>query len=92
MIDFQEIVLFFNSLKFEIIGEIFDEIEHFCVSKNLKWGYYKDDRMLNSLYIVLPQENRTVLILCPQGNDRYHCLHFSAERFEKFLLALHHRV
>ena len=89
MIEFQEIVLFFSSRSYEILGEIFDDIEKFAKDKKLSWGYYKDDSFLNSIYVVVPQKNRVVLLLCPQGGRRYHSLHFSTERFDLFLKSLH---
>lgn len=87
-IDFQDVVLFFNSQKFEIMGDVFDELIKFSESNKLEWGYYKDDSFFNSIYVVLPQKDRVVLILCPQSSSRYHCLHFTSERFNKFFEGL----
>lgn len=83
MIEFSEILTFFNSRSYEILGEIFDDIESWSKEKKLEYGWYKDDQFLNSLYIVVPQKERVILLLCPQGHRRFHCLHFSKDRFIK---------
>lgn len=83
MIEFAEVLSFFNSRSYEILGEIFDDIESWAKEKQLAYGWYKDDQFLNSLYILVPQKDRVIILLCPQGHRRFHSLHFSEDRFLK---------
>lgn len=89
MIKYDDLVLFFASKRYQILGEIFDDIESWAKENKLSYGYYKDDQFLNSLFIVVPQTDRTLLVLCPQGSGRHHTLHFSPQRLDVFLQAFH---